>query len=109
VSCAALCCRYFFTHVPTIPPYPQCLGVCHFSEVAFVFHFQYLLSGASEVALSNAMGGYWASFAATHTPSGAVAWPQYNATGDAYLELDTTVEAISNLKTRECDMWARLQ
>jgi carboxylesterase type B len=102
-------CRYFFTRVPTITPYPGCSGACHFSEVPFVFHFQYLLSGASELALSDAMGGYWASFAASHTPSGAVAWPQFNTTADAYLQLDTTVAVITGLKTRECDMWARLQ
>ena len=105
--------RYFFTHVPSIPPYPGGIGACHFCEVAFVFHFLPLLSGTAEVALSDAMGQYWSSFASEHVPQphdGGVQWPRFSTVTDECLQLDAgVVQVVAGVKARECDVWDRLQ
>ncbi len=47
---------YFFTHEPTVEPITGCVGVCHFAEVPFVFHYlPYLAADGAEVGLSDAM------------------------------------------------------
>jgi para-nitrobenzyl esterase len=62
---------------------------------------------AGENALADAMDGYWSRFAAAGDPdgSGAVAWPLYDATADAVLQLDDTPVAASGIRTAQCDFW----
>jgi carboxylesterase type B len=102
-------CRYFLTHVPAISSIENCVGACHTAELPLVFHDASFLSGPADAALSDIVSGYWTSFARDHVPSGAVAWPVYNATSDQYLQIGDTISVISALKTPECDFWVVAQ
>jgi para-nitrobenzyl esterase len=69
------------------------LGARHFGEVRYLFDVfgapsSPLLTTAQK-ALSNAMIGYWTTFAATGSPnfSGAPFWPQYNTSTDEFQSL----------------------
>jgi para-nitrobenzyl esterase len=65
--------------------------------------------GAAELAISDAVIGYWTRFAATGDPNGggAVNWPQYDATTDTYLQLGPGVTPTpgAGLHTENCDWW----
>jgi len=39
----------------------------------------------------------------TRSCGGAITWPEYQAAGDAYLGLDTTIAAGDGVSTTECD------
>ncbi len=56
-------------------PVQPCPGVCHFSEIPFVFQVAPLLTGAEEAELARAMATYWTSFAATFSPQVAPPTP----------------------------------
>jgi len=65
---------------------------------------------AEEIALSDAMLGYWTRFAKAGDPNGgAVAWPKYDVAGDASLELGTPIAATTGLKMQKCDFWDSLR
>ncbi len=104
--------RYFFTH--HLDNARQQQGAFHGLELAFVFgHLATPLyqPSAGELELSAAMGGYWARFAATGDPNGdgALAWPEYDASGDLHLELATPVRAADGVRAAQCDAWDRLR
>src|SRR6266481_3957558 len=64
---------------------------------------------AEELALSDAMLGYWSRFAKAGDPNGsAIAWPKYDAAGDSNLELATPIGSQTGLKMQKCDFWDSL-
>jgi hypothetical protein len=34
-----------------------------------------------------------------------VTWPRYDAAGDAFLQLDDTVQAGAGVRSAQCDFW----
>jgi para-nitrobenzyl esterase len=87
----------------------QDLGAFHSSEIPFVFGVDAYPLGkvGSATALAEAMQAYWTSFARTGRPSGAVAWPAYDAT-EPHIVLDTPVTTGTALKASVCDYWDSL-
>jgi para-nitrobenzyl esterase len=103
---------YQFT---TIPSYARALGLgaFHGSEIDFVLGtLRDRASGsptAEELALSDAMLGYWSRFAKAGDPNGgAIIWPKYDAVGDSNLELATPSAPMTGLKMQKCDFWDAL-
>ena len=104
--------RYYFTHTMASGPLAL-LGAFHGAELFFVFgnmKTPTYTPTADEVALSDAMIGYWSRFAATGNPNGGGApeWPPAQAGADPYLKLDTTITAADGVRTAQCDFWASL-
>lgn len=99
---------YHFTHLP-VSPLPGCVGVCHSSEIVFVFDFQFQLKGAAELQLGLDMNTYWANFAKTHVPSApdAPAWAAYDPSKDNYLQLDvgSKLMPVTDVMAKQCDFW----
>ena len=89
------------------------MDVCHFAEVPFVFHYSpYLAADGIEPALSTTMQTYWTTFARSHKPGDGgdgIAWPQYDAVSDEYLQLDQHLGVITRLKQPQCDWWITVQ
>lgn len=105
--------RYFFSwHAPGVAG--AVIGATHGLEVPFVFRtFSALGSNwtptAGDLALSDAMGGYWSSFGRSiGTPSGTVSWPAFPAGGDVALELNTTIAPLTGVRTADCDFFDAL-
>jgi para-nitrobenzyl esterase len=106
--------RYHFTHaLENGGAVLKEVGAFHALELTFVF----LKLGASgyspsagELALADAIGGYWSRLAASGDPNGggAPAWPRYDAASDPYLQLDTTIVAGAGVRTKQCDFWDTL-
>ncbi len=97
--------RYHFSwHAPGAGG--TAIGATHGLELAFVFRsfaaFSYTPS-ASDLALADAIEGYWGRFAATGDPAGTPPWPRYDSASDPYLELDTTVTTGTGLESEKCD------
>jgi para-nitrobenzyl esterase len=101
--------RYLFTHAVTGNPLGP--GAVHGLELPFVFdEFASFVPSAAEKTLSDAMGAYWARFAATGDPgdTDGVAWPHYDASADSYLRLDTPISTADGVETALCDFWDQL-
>ena len=99
--------RYLWTHLPESGPWVA-YGAAHGSEVPFVFHtVDDFGPPADELALSDAVIGYWTRFAATGDPNGegAFAWPGYDAATDSYLALDVEAAAGAGVHAATCDFW----
>ena len=104
--------RYFFTHTMdggALRP----LGAFHGLELFFVFGHVGSTGyqpSPGEVALSDAMIGYWSRFAKTGDPNGggAPSWPRATAGADPYLALDATIAAGDGVRTTQCDFWSSL-
>jgi para-nitrobenzyl esterase len=103
--------RYLYTHRFENDPMLAAFGASHVFELPFVFHFTGAVYQPSEaeLALSDAMVGYWTSFARSGDPNqdGRVDWPTLGGEDDRYLELDTTIEAKAGLHGDLCDFWDR--
>jgi para-nitrobenzyl esterase len=104
--------RYFYTHGFESGPQKP-LGAGHFVEIPFVFHNLTLPNyspSPAELALSDAMVGYWTRFAATGDPNGggAVAWPGYVTSADPAVVLDEKVTSVAGVRTPLCDLWDTL-
>jgi para-nitrobenzyl esterase len=99
--------RYFFTwRAPS--PAGAIIGATHGLEIPFIFRTFSALSAnfqptPSSTALSDAMQGYWSSFAAGGSPMGPVVWPRFPATGDVTLGLDDTITVLPGVRTADCD------
>ncbi|MEZ4406477.1 MAG: carboxylesterase family protein [Polyangiales bacterium] len=82
------------------------LGVYHTAELPYVFgnYAGFFTRAEADVPVEQATMGYWTRFAATGDPNGAgaVAWPAYDATGDAYLEIGDAVRASTGLTAARC-------
>jgi para-nitrobenzyl esterase len=101
--------RYYFTHGLDSGPIAV-FGAWHGLELFFVFGHLDLagyVPSAGEIALSEAMMGYWSRFAATGDPNGdgAAAWPELEPTADAHLVLDTPIASGDGIRTAQCDFW----
>lgn len=88
------------------------LGAFHSEDLLYVFGNTYLgtnLAG-DDLALADAVQGYWTRYAATGDPDGegAVAWPAYDASTDPYLQLDVPIEAKAAFKADTCDFWDQI-
>lgn len=102
--------RYFFTKSldPTRAPLAARDGAYHGLELFYVFGSLNVAGyrpSAADLALSEALQGYWLRFAATGDPNGggAPAWPAYDAATDPHLVLDTTVAAANGVRAGRCD------
>jgi para-nitrobenzyl esterase len=104
--------RFLYTHAFDNDPALHALGPAHVFEVPFLFSFSkaVYMPSAAEVALSNAMVGYWSRFALAGDPNhtDATTWPQFDSYRDAYLQLDSTIVANTGIRTAFCDFWDTL-
>eukprot|EP00656_Telonema_subtile_P005050 TRINITY_DN12295_c0_g1_i2.p1 TRINITY_DN12295_c0_g1~~TRINITY_DN12295_c0_g1_i2.p1 ORF type:complete len:649 (+),score=132.20 TRINITY_DN12295_c0_g1_i2:119-2065(+) len=122
--------NYYFAHTPvySVNTYPtQLYGAFHGSEVPFVWHDTFELTGPAELALSSSMVAYWTNFAKHGDPSGAFeaqpTWPAIASTGPVPMMRFATkrfvpytsdfternITAIPGLRDRECAFWAAVQ
>jgi para-nitrobenzyl esterase len=104
---------YQFTQVPS---YAKALaaGSFHGSEIDFVMGTlrdrSTSTATAEEIALSDAMLGYWSRFAKSGDPNGAAApaWAKYDASADPNLTLAVPIVGATGLKKEKCDFWDSL-
>lgn len=98
---------YSFERVPEFAP--EELGSFHGAEIPFIFrnpmYGQQIAQ--SEMDLSDAMMGYWTTFAASGDPNGddEVEWPAYDVDDEGYLVLDLAIVAGDHLAQERCDFW----
>jgi para-nitrobenzyl esterase len=105
--------RYFYTHHLDGTPLGATVaaaGAWHGQELLPLFRHLAIAGytpSAGELALSDAMDGYWSRFAAAGDPNGAGAatWPLYDATTDAVLLLDDAPQSSAGVRTAQCDFW----
>ena len=104
--------RYFYTHHldgTPIGPTVTAAGAWHGQELLPLFRHMMIASytpSAGELALSDAMDGYWSRLAAAGDPNGggAPSWPAYDAS-DTLLQLDDTPTVAAGARTAQCDFW----
>jgi para-nitrobenzyl esterase len=105
--------RYLFSHALDNAPMLQPLGAWHGLELLWVFH-QLGVAGympsMAELALSDAIIGYWARFAGAGDPNGggAPSWPVYVGATDDTLDLDDAITTVNGVRTARCDFWESL-
>lgn len=107
--------RYFFTKTldPARAPLLARDGAYHALELFYLFG-SLTVGGyrpsADDLAVSEAMQGYWLRFAATGDPNGAgaPAWPRFEAATDAHLEITAPPRAGNGVRTELCDALASL-
>lgn len=101
--------RYFFSY-----PASRLYGAVHGVELPFVFGSFAAIPGytpdAEALALSDAMNGAWARFAAGGDPNGPglPPWPAYDPARDATLVWDAPASAANGVRTAACDFWDSL-
>ncbi len=101
--------RYFFTRRATTAKGQN--PAAHAVELLYVFNsltdVPLYQPAPEDLALSEAMMGYWARFGATGDPNGAGAppWPAYDAQTDAHLVLDSPLTSGEGVRTAQCDFW----
>jgi para-nitrobenzyl esterase len=87
----------------------QHLGATHGADLRYWFaNFGGMFEPTDEeLALSDAMGSFLTSFAATGDPdrTGADGWPAHDAATDALLLLDVDLTTIDGYRTAACDFW----
>jgi para-nitrobenzyl esterase len=103
--------RYFFTHAVENNATLHNEGAFHTLELDFVFRtFSTFMFSTDEIALADAIDGYWGSFGRTGHPNGdgRVHWPRFEPEADRYLQLDSTIVAGTGVRTADCDFWDQL-
>jgi len=98
--------RYFFSHALD-SGVASSFGAWHGLELLFVFrHLEIAgyVPSAGERALSDAMAGFWARFAATGDPG----WPAYDPATDRTQRLDDPLAVEDGIRTAQCDFWDSL-
>lgn len=104
---------YQFDYIPSYAALLN-LGSFHGSEIDYVLgtlrdrKMPAPMANMQEMTLSDAMSGYWTSFAKTGTPTGAVAWTKYDAVGDSNITFKAAIATGSGLKKAKCDFWDSL-
>lgn len=106
--------RYFFSHKHTLAALAN-YGSYHGMELFYVFNNWENATAGSGILFKPAddsvqvnMLNYWINFAKTGNPNGTdlVAWPQYNAASDCYLEIKATPNGSQcGLRTAQSDLW----
>lgn len=99
--------RAYFAHTFEQGP-ARAYGAGHGVDLYFGFHsFGTQPTTAAELALADAMVGYWTRFAATGDPNGAdaFAWPSYDRAQDDALVLDDHLSVVGPIDADECDYW----
>ena len=109
--------RYWFDHVPdNVGETARSRGAFHGLELTFLFGvldvgigpLRYE-PGPGDLAVSAAMQGYWARFAASGDPNGgAAAWPIYDIERDPSLVLAPEPHVAEGLRAEQCDFWDAL-
>ena len=101
--------EYFFQHeLEVIKWFVPYKGVCHASELIFVFDLKLGLWTDDEKELALKFVRYWTRFAKYGDPNGGddLQWPVYSNSSDTLLVLDTPkLSHESNLKEELCDFW----
>jgi para-nitrobenzyl esterase len=110
--------RYWFDHVPDNGgEQARRRGAFHGLELAFLFGVLDFSAGTGryrpgpgDLAVSAAMQGYWARFAADGDPNGggAAAWPAYDAERDPSMVLAPEPNVIDGLRAEQCGFWDNL-
>jgi len=105
--------RFLFAHVLASGP-ARSLGAGHGFDLLFTFAMHplsFFTPTPSELALEDAMIGYWTRFAATGDPNGAgaPAWPPYDPAADTHLVLDDTITLGRGLRAAQCDFWTAVR
>jgi para-nitrobenzyl esterase len=101
--------RYFFSY-----PASRVYGAVHGVELPFVFGSLSAVPGytpdATARALSEAMNGAWARFAAAGDPNGPGLpyWPAYDPIPDRTLVWDAPASVAEGIRTAACDFWDAL-
>jgi para-nitrobenzyl esterase len=97
--------RYVFSHVSDNSIF-AIFGAGHGLELPYVFHSAVFFASSREEILSQEITQYWKTFATTGTPTGAVAWPQFQ--NDQYINLDVVTHADQNFRGDQCDFWDQM-
>jgi para-nitrobenzyl esterase len=107
--------RYWFDHAPERGgASASYFGAFHGLELPFLFGVLEFGLGAvryrpgpNDLAVSVAMQGYWARFAATGDPNGdgAPAWPAYERPAEPYLRLAAPPMPGTAVRGAQCDFW----
>jgi para-nitrobenzyl esterase len=111
--------RYLYIHRFEADPTLNALRAFHGAELPFVFgNLEFILGSpynpsTAEMAFAQQMMGYWSRFAKTGDPNGlgATAWPRYDRTTDAMLQLDdtpATLIPINGYHNPQCDYFSTL-
>jgi para-nitrobenzyl esterase len=85
-------------------------GAAHASDLPYLFDLlgKNYLRGAAQQALSNAMIGYWSSFARIGVPSaaGEPAWPKLTGTGGPTLQMNPAgIRTADVAAEHHCGFW----
>jgi para-nitrobenzyl esterase len=101
--------RYFFTRRATTAQGE--VAAAHGIELLYVFHslteIPLYEPAPEDLALSDAMMGYWARFGATGDPNGGGAppWPRYDPALDSHVVLDSPIASADGVRAAQCDFW----
>jgi para-nitrobenzyl esterase len=102
---------YLFTHAVTIMGISD-LGAFHGAEIYYVMGAPTVgvSLDADDLALSEAMQGYWTRMARDGDPNGdgAVDWPAYASPDEPFLQFDLTIAAEQGFGAEHCDFWTDL-
>jgi len=109
---------YVFTHRYENAADLNILRAFHGAELPFVFGtlptaddlFPVYVPTEDEIALSNRMMDYWASFAAYGNPngSGPIDWRRYTSDRETLLQLDVIARSLDGYHTEQCDFISTL-
>jgi len=109
---------YLFQHEPWFLKLDPYVGVCHGSELFFVFNQEGALIDAPEIQLARNMVTYWTNFAIYGNPNGNMTasaskstlafWPLYDAVNDQNQILDLNISTGTGLDKDMCDYWDSL-
>jgi len=104
--------RYFFSRRATTPNGEK--PAQHGIELLYVFRsitdIPLYTPAPADLALSDAMMGYWGRFGATGDPNGAgaVVWPKYEMVKDTHIVLDSPITSGEGVRTAQCDAWEQI-
>ncbi len=104
--------RYFFTRRAKTAQGEN--PAAHAVELLYVFRtltdIPLFTPAAEDVALADAMMGYWGRFATKGDPNGAGAapWPQYDAQKDTHIVLDSPISSGEGVRKSQCDAWEQI-